>query len=234
MEKISIENYEFITEDLGTAMVVFSTAKNGLNFYSKADPGKENIEKLKSWFPVEEVAYLSQIHSDLVFTNDCRGCEGDAIITDKSGVAVGVFTADCVPVIIYDPVHKAAAAVHSGWKGTYSLIVSKTIDKMKNAYGSVPANMKVFIGPNMRECCYEVSEELVQKFRESDYYKDTDAFQGRKLSMEKCILRQLENQGVHDENIKVTGLCTSCSKVELYSYRGGEKDKRLFSFIYIK
>ena len=234
MEKISIENYEFITEDLGTALVVFSTAKNGLNFYSKADPGKENIEKLKSWFPVEEVAYLSQIHSDLVFTNDCRGCEGDAIITDKSGVAVGVFTADCVPVIIYDPVHMAAAAVHSGWKGTYSLIVSKTIDKMKNAYGSVPADMKVFIGPNMRECCYEVSEELVQKFRESDYYKDTDAFQGRKLSMEKCILRQLENQGVHDENIKVTGLCTSCSKVELYSYRRGEKDKRLFSFIYIK
>jgi polyphenol oxidase len=183
---------------------------------------------------VEEVAYLSQIHSDLVFTNDCRGCEGDAIITDKPGVAVGVFTADCVPVIIYDPVHKAAAAVHSGWKGTYSIIVSKTIDKMKSAYGSVPGDMKVFIGPNMRECCYEVSEELVQKFRESDYYKDTDAFQGRKLSMEKCILRQLENQGVHDQNIKVTGLCTSCSNVELYSYRGGEKDKRLFSFIYIK
>lgn len=234
MEKISIENYEFITEDLGTAMVVFSTAKNGLNFYSKADTGKENIEKLKDWFPVEEVAYLSQIHSDLVVTDDCKGCEGDAIITDKPGVAVGVFTADCVPVIIYDPVHKAAAAVHSGWKGTYSLIVSKTIDKMRNAYGSAPADMKVFIGPNMRGCCYEVSEELVLKFMESDYYKDTDAFQGRKLSMEKCILRQLENQGVHDENIKVTGLCTSCSKVELYSYRGGEKDKRLFSFIYIK
>jgi polyphenol oxidase len=234
MEKIRIENYEFITEDLGTAMVVFSTAKNGLNFYSRSGEGMENINKLKSWFPVEEVAYLSQIHSDLVFTNDCRGCEGDAIITDKPGVAVGVFTADCVPVIIYDPVHKAAAAVHSGWKGTYSIIVSKTIDKMKSAYGSVPGDMKVFIGPNMRECCYEVSEELVQKFRESDYYKDTDAFQGRKLSMEKCILRQLENQGVHDQNIKVTGLCTSCSNVELYSYRGGEKDKRLFSFIYIK
>jgi YfiH family protein len=234
MEKISIENYEFITEDLGTAVVVFSTAKNGLNFYSRAGDGKENIEKLKAWFPVKEVAYLSQIHSDIVYTDDCKGCEGDAIITDKPGVAVGVFTADCVPVIIYDPVQKAAAAVHSGWKGTYSLIVSKTIDKMKTAYGSVPTDMKVLIGPNMRECCYEVSEELIQKFRKSDYYKDADTFRGRKLSMEKCILRQLENQGVPDENIEVTGLCTSCNKAELYSYRGGEKDKRLFSFIYIK
>jgi polyphenol oxidase len=234
MEKISIGNYEFITEDQGTAMVVFSTAKNGLNFYSKAGDGKENIEKLKDWFPVKEVAYLSQIHSDIVYTDDCKGCEGDAIITDKPGVAVGVFTADCVPVIMYDPVNKAAAAVHSGWKGTYSLIVSKTIDKMKIAYGSLPADMKVFIGPNMRECCYEVSEELIQKFRESDCYKDTDAFQGRKLSMEKCILKQLEDQGVTAGNIEVTGLCTSCSEEELYSYRRGETEKRLFSFIYIK
>jgi len=234
MEIMKIENYEFITENLGTAMVVFSTAKNGLNFYSKAGDGKENIEKLKSWFPVEDVAFLSQIHSDLVYTNDSKGREGDAIITDKPAVAVGVFTADCVPVILYDPVQKAAAAVHSGWKGTYSLIVSKTIDKMKSAYGSLAADMKVFIGPNMRECCYEVSEELIKKFRESETYRNTDAFQGRNLSMEKCIMKQLEDQGIPSKNVEVTGLCTSCSSEELYSYRNGETEKRLFSFIYIK
>jgi len=233
MEKIKIEGYEFITQDLGTATAVFSTAKNGLNFYSKTGDGKENIEKLKEWFPVEEVAYLSQIHSDLVYINDFRGREGDALITDKPGVAIGVFTADCVPVIIYDPVHKAAAAVHSGWKGTYSLIVSKTIDKMHSAFGSVPADLKVIIGPNMRECCYEVSEELIRKFRDSETYRNTDAFKGRKLSMEKCIMKQLEDQGVQAQNVEVTGLCTSCSSEELYSYRNGETEKRLFSFIYI-
>lgn len=234
MEKTRIENYEFITEDLGTAVVVFSTAVGGLNFYASSGEGMESIDKLKSWFPIDDVAFLKQIHSDVVYTEGYKGCEGDAIMTDKPNVAVGVFTADCVPVILYDPVQKAAAAVHSGWKGTYSLIVSKTIDKMKLSYGTSPSDLKAFIGPNMRECCYEVSEELIMKFRESDYYSDTDAFCGRKLSMEKCILKQLENQGVSAGNINVAGLCTSCSEVELYSYRGGEKDKRLFSFIYVK
>jgi len=234
MEKTRIEKYEFITEDLGTAVVVFSTAKGGLNFYSRSGEGIENIEKLKSWFPVNDVAYMRQIHSDIICSEDCSGEEGDALITDKPKVAIGVFTADCVPVILYDPVHKAAAAVHSGWKGTYSLIVGKTIEKMRLSYGSEPVDLKVFIGPNMRECCYEVSEELIRKFRESDSYRDTDAYHGRKLSMEKCILKQLEDQGVPARNIEVTGLCTSCSDEELYSYRGGEQDKRLFSFIYIK
>lgn len=234
MERKRIENYEFITEDLVTAVVVFSTAVGGLNFYSRSGEGMENIEKLKSWFSVDDVAYLRQIHSDLVYAEDYKGCEGDAIMTDRPKVAVGVFTADCVPVILYDPARKAAAAVHSGWKGTYSLIVSKTIEKMKLSYGSNPSDILAFIGPNMRECCYEVSEELIEKFRESDYYRDTDAYSGRKLSMEKCILKQLENQGVPAGNISVMGLCTSCSDEELYSYRGGEQDKRLFSFIYIK
>lgn len=234
MEKIKIDSYEFITEDLGTAVAVFSTAKNGLNFYSRSGEGVENLNRLKQWFPVDDVAYLRQIHSDEVLTEECSGSEGDAIITDKTRLAVGVFTADCVPVIIYDPVSRAAAAVHSGWKGTYNLIVSKTIDRMKAAYGSKPQDMKVLIGPNMRECCYEVSEELIQKFRESDSFRHVDAYTGRKLSMEKCILKQLEDQGVPAENVEVTGLCTSCSEEELYSYRAGEKDKRLFSFIYIK
>jgi hypothetical protein len=234
MEKTRIESYEFLTEDLGTAVAVFSTAENGLNFYSRSGEGMENINKLKQWFPVDDVAYLRQIHSDTVCTDDCCGSEGDAIITDKPRLAVGVFTADCVPVIIYDPVRRAAAAVHSGWKGTYSLIVSKTIDRMKADYGSSPEDMKVIIGPNMRECCYEVSEELIQKFRDSDAFRGTEAWNGRKLSMEKCILKQLEDQGIASENVMVTGLCTCCSDEKLYSYRGGEKDKRLFSFIYIK
>lgn len=234
MEKTKFDSYEFITEDLGSAVAVFSTAKGGLNFYSRSGDGRENIEKLKEWFPVDEVAYLKQVHSDLVYTDDCRGSEGDAIITDKPRVAIGIFTADCVPVLIYDPIRKAAAAVHSGWKGTYSLIVSKTIEKMKASYGSSPADLRVFIGPNMRECCYEVSEELILKFRDSEAYGGVDAFRGRKLSMEKCILKQLEDQGVPAGNIEVTGLCTSCSEEELYSYRRGETEKRLFSFIFIK
>ena len=128
MENLIIEGYEFITEDLDTAKVVFTTAENDFNSNVYSPQGKENIENIKKWFGINNVAYADQVHSDLVRIYDGIVHEGDAIITDKAKVAAGVFTADCVPVIIYDIELKVSAAIHSGWRGTYNQIVSKTIE----------------------------------------------------------------------------------------------------------
>ncbi|MHC1721323.1 MAG: peptidoglycan editing factor PgeF [Clostridiaceae bacterium] len=234
MTNIYIDSNEFITEDFCTAAAVFSTAKNNVNFYRKSAEGIKNLESIKNWFSVDAVAYLSQIHSDIVCIYDGTSQTGDAIITDKPGIAIGVFTADCVPVLIYDPVNKAAAAVHSGWKGTFSRIVEKTIVKMGEEYGSEPSSLKVVIGPHIRDCCYEVGNEVIAKFMNDEFYSEADIFSGIHLSMEKCILWQLKNCGVPEENVKSEKQCTLCSVNVLHSYRRGDIAKRQFSFIYIK
>lgn len=235
MDNLIIKGCEFIVEDLETAKVVFTTAKNDFNTNVYNPQGKENLENIKEWFNINEVAYVNQVHSDCVHIFDGEVHEGDAIITDKTKVAVGVFTADCVPVIIYDIKLKVATAIHSGWRGTYNEIVGKTIEKMKSFYGSHAQNLKIYIGPHMRDCCYQVGNEVAAKFKDSEIYKGADVFKGNYLSMEKCILKQLELNNIPKENIKSLNLCTYCTnEPELYSYRKGEKDKRLFSFIFIK
>ena len=80
----------------------------------------------------------------------------DAMITDLPGVAIGVRTADCIPVLLYDPVKKAAAAIHSGWRGTVSKIVGKTVIKMQSTYASQPSDILAFIGYLIASCGFGV------------------------------------------------------------------------------
>ncbi len=88
------------------------------------------------------------------------------------------------------------AAVHSGWRGTYEQIVISTINKMKENYGTNPKNIIVSIGPHIKECCYEVSWDLINKFKENKMYNDHNINNKRNLNMEKCILAQLSYIGL--------------------------------------
>lgn len=235
MDYLSIEGYNFFSEDLGVGKVIFSTAEKDFNVYKKTDAGKSNIENLKNIFGVDHIGFLNQCHSDIVNIYNGTTLDGDAIITDKINTAVGVFTADCVPVLIFDIEKKVVAAVHSGWRGTYSKIVLKTIQRMISEYGSSKDNLRIYIGPHIKDCCYEVGDEVIDKFQNDEIYKDKNIFNENKLSMEKCIVTQLKSINIDENNIKSIGCCTYCStNPKLYSYRRGETDKRLFSFVYIK
>ena len=148
----------------------------------------------------------------------------------------GIFTADCVPVILVDTSKNVIAAIHSGWKGTNTLIVSKTIERMKETYGTLTKNIKAYIGPHIGGCCYEVSKELIEEFTSKEIYSNIKISDNNKLDLEKCIIAQLNEKGIKQKNIKITNACTSCSKeYELYSYRNSENNNgRMFSFVYIK
>lgn len=224
------------------AKIIFSTAEYGKNFNRHTEDGKSTLNKLKDEFNVDEVVYIRQIHSDNVFIYDKDRIsefiekEGDAIITSNSNVAIGVFTADCVPVIIVDDSKGVVASIHSGWRGTINSISKKTIQMMKKEFGSECEDIKVYIGPHIKKCCYEVSEELKQTFLEKTNISEDILFDGRKLSLEECILKDIRELGVKEENINVLDLCTYCSKdIKLHSYRKSNGDYgRLFSFVIIK
>jgi polyphenol oxidase len=234
MEKTFFKDYEYVKVEDDTVNIAFFTAKGDLNFNINLEDGQKNIKMIKEEFKLQDIGYLRQIHSDEIYSYDGQIHEGDALITDIKGVGIGVFTADCVPIMMYDKNKGVIAAVHSGWKGTYTEITSKTIERMAVDYGSNPADIKVYIGPHNRECCYEIGEEVAEKFRQGANYDKSKILLNNKLSMEQCIISQCLEKGIPEKNIKSSEICTFCnSEYELYSYRKNNLSAgRLFSMIY--
>lgn len=143
----------------------------------------------------------------------------DALITNVKGCAIGVRTADCIPVLLYDPVHEAVAAIHSGWKGTLNRISQKTILRMQCEFGTSPSDLIAAIGPGICIKCFQVGEEVVNFFKENGidvepiYSWDGPRIEGTMqgghhldLIGENRIL--LEESGVLPGNISISGLCT--------------------------
>ncbi|MCB2292267.1 peptidoglycan editing factor PgeF [Clostridium algoriphilum] len=235
MNSETINNYEFIKFEHDDAVIVFSTAKNGLNFNKNCDEGLINLKKIKAYYNLQDIGYLNQIHSDNIFEFNGEIRDGDALITDKRNLAIGIFTADCVPVILVDSKASVIAAIHSGWKGTKLMIVSKTIEKLKENYGSRMKDIRAYIGPHIGGCCYEVSSELIEEFTSQAIYSNIKISNNNRLDLEKCILAQLKEKNIKEENISTTKICTACNKEhDLYSYRFSEnKQGRMFSFVYL-
>jgi len=140
----------------------------------------------------------------------------DAFVTSLPGVAIGVRTADCVPVLISDPVHRVIAAVHSGWKGTVLMISRHTISLMGETFGTTAADLQVVIGPAIGPKSFQVGEEVAEKFREAGFPMPfiwsfegpgdgspmsgghhIDLFRANRWILEECGVRP-ENIHVHD------------------------------------
>ncbi|WP_297631792.1 peptidoglycan editing factor PgeF [uncultured Clostridium sp.] len=231
---------DYLVLEDGNIIVAFSTAENGRSFNRNTKEGLNYLDGIREEFKVDNVAYLKQIHSDKIFIYNGQEAfnnnEGDAIITKKKNIAIGAFTADCVPVIIINKEKGVIGAVHSGWKGTISNITKKTIEKMVEEFHISVEETKVYIGPHIRKCCYEISEELKERFIEETGIRESELFNKRNLSMEKVIEKDLLDIGLKEENIFSLNLCTYCEdEVELYSYRKSDGAYgRLFTFAIIK
>lgn len=236
MEILKKDNYKFISYTNGSAEFIFSTAYNGLNYQMNTPEGIINLNKLKELFNLDKIGYLKQIHSDKIFKYDDKTEEGDALITSNPGTGIGVFTADCVPVLLYDSINKICAAVHCGWRGTYSEILIKTIEMMKSEYCCGADSITAAIGPHNRVCCYEVGEELIELFTEKQRYKNQNIIQDGRLNLEACLKKQLTDEGVNSNNIVCADECTYCSRDMIFhSYRNDKENAgRMFSFIYMK
>lgn len=214
---------DFLIKENKRSLVGFSTSENSRSFNRNTEEGIKALESIKNEFNVDSVVFLNQIHSDYVLTydgkEDFNKNEGDAIITDIKNVAIGVFTADCVPVILVNEDSGVIGAIHSGWKGTFNSITKKTLKKMSEEFSVNHKNTKAYIGAHIMDCCYEISEELKDKFIiEKSYVKDL--FNGKNLNMQNCIINDLIEFGVQDTNINLLNKCTYCSDdIKLHSYR---------------
>lgn len=190
---------------------------------------------------------LKQFHSDVVCEFSAapdEPCNGDASITASPKLLLGIQTADCVPILLVDPKHRAVAAVHAGWRGTLHRIVEKTIGRMTMQYGTRPADLLAAIGPAIGGCCYEVGTEVAAAFQ-SQFAQAPEWFdelrtgdepnplqwlnqfppghqpppKNVRLDLRKANPAQLLAAGVRAQNIFVSDLCTACRPDLLFSYR---------------
>ncbi len=209
----------------------------------------QNWDKLASAFniPMENFLVLNQVHGDSVFVIKPHGdyftsreaLNYDAIVTNRTNLAICIKTADCAPVFIVDPVKKVIAAAHAGWRGSALGISAKVIRLMQNQYGSEPQDLLAAIGPAIGPCCYEVDSPAVDAFC---HQKNSDKFllPGKQkdrwmLDLVEANRRQILDCGIPDANIEAAGLCTVCRQDAFFSHRGsGGITGRQINFIMIK
>ena len=194
---------------------------------------------IKNKFPY----VLNQVHSDQIFLlkdkektpEQVAKIKADAIITHLSEIPIGIFTADCLPILIYDPGQHVAAAVHAGRKGTCQNIVNKTIRAMSKEYGCRPEALVAGIGPGIGGCCYEIDETCLGTFEnkipfEPPFVKKRE--NGKfLLDLDAINTREMTVTGLLPENIFRTGECTCCSSMNFFSYRREGQTGRMLTFI---
>ncbi|MHB1421342.1 MAG: peptidoglycan editing factor PgeF [Bacillota bacterium] len=185
--------------------------------------------------PLNDWVAAEQVHGDRVasVTADDQGKGStdyltairgtDALITNKAGVPLIAYFADCVPLMIWDPVQAAIGLVHAGWKGTLLGIGPKTLMEMGRAFGTNPTHCYVTIGPSIGPCCFEVGDEVIRMFSEkypnlSGLVREEHQARGH-LDLWSTNIRSLLATGILPGNITVSGLCTSCHRDMFFSYR---------------
>ncbi len=185
----------------------------------------------------DHLVTAQQTHEDQVVlvTKDQRGrgakkydeafSHTDALITNVPGVPLMLFFADCVPVLIVDPVHKAIGLAHAGWKGTVAHIGQRTLLAMQTHFGTKPEDCLVGIAPSIGPCCYEVNDVVIQELGKQ--FSNWEQFvqpsgDKWKLDLWQANCFQLEEIGVVPSNIVVSKVCTACNHELFFSYRSDQ------------
>ncbi|MFZ2060178.1 MAG: peptidoglycan editing factor PgeF [Candidatus Binatus sp.] len=201
----------------------------------------QNWERLRREVPdLKLVARLNQVHGNLVHaaTRDTATLRpaGDGIVTAEPGVMLGIFTADCVPILMVDPKRKIAAALHAGWRGVIADIADVGIRAMVQL-GAHASDIRAAMGPSIGPCCFEVDAELGDRFgREIDgAHNHTSAGRPGKafIDLRAVVRDQLERAGLAPVNIASVGPCTRCAPDRFFSRRaaGGQTTGLQMSFI---
>jgi len=197
-----------------------------------------NINDFSEKMGLEKIKTIKQIHSnEIVHLNDVNkyenSYEADAIVSDLKGYGVGVYTADCVPIIIIDTYNGYFGVIHAGWKGTLSGITEKVSDYLISELDCKSENIKAAIGPCIEGRCYEIGEEIADqfeaRFKNSNFYLTKKEGTKYNLDLRKANIKQLNNKGI--TSVEIVDICTKCD-LNYPSYRrDGKNAGRMLSFI---
>ena len=255
---------EYLSSDLlaGSVVHCFSTRYGGvsqghlssLNLGIHRGDLRENV--LENYrilgsavgFQPEQTVFTHQTHTANVVRVGRADCghglyreveeERDGLITDEPGVALTVFSADCTPILLYDPVRKAVGAVHAGWRGTAAGIVKNCVDAMQREFGSDPADLRAAIGPCIGPCCFETHRDVPDAMRlalgtEAEQAITDDGNGKFHVDLKRLNALWLQKAGV--SQIDICPDCTACQPERYWSHRRvGDRRGSLATVIMLK
>lgn len=222
----------FTTHLGGVSAGIFSSLNLACHRGDDAEHVEENFRILGNAldFDPKNAVLTRQIHSDIIrlVTNvDCGGLdhhtypECDGLITNTPGLALVVFTADCTPILLHDPVTGAVGAVHAGWRGTAADIAGKAVRAMVSAFGCDPANIRAAIGPNIGQCCFatdaDVPEAMVQALGSRALPHIRTVGDKYYVNLKAINAQFLRNAGIR--HIEISTSCTMCQSERFWSHR---------------
>lgn len=242
IESTGIAVHAFSTRLGGVSKGIWSSMNLSFTRGDDNDAVYENFHRYARLFnvPDDRLTLTYQTHTTNVrvvteedggkgFTKPRDYTDVDGLITDIPGMVLGVFAADCVPILFLDPVHKAIGASHSGWRGTVNKMGAVTIEKMIQTFGTDPKDLICAIGPSICKSCYEVSEDVAEAFKkafpghECEILRDDglNSCGEHKFHLDLWEANRivLEDAGVSTDNIHITNLCTNCNPDFLFSHR---------------
>lgn len=254
IEKTGIVTHGFSTRIGGVSEGVCSTMNLSFARGDKEEAVRENFRRMAHALGVEpgDMVCSKQTHTTnvRVVTEEDRGkgitksldyTDVDGLITNVPGLCLATFYADCVPLFFVDPVHRAIGLSHSGWRGTVGKIGKVTVEMMQKEYGTNPKDVIAAVGPSICQDCYEVSEDVIEQFRENFDKKDWEKLFYRKENGKYQLNLWTANEivfaeaGIQKEHMAITNLCTCCNPDVLFSHRASQgKRGNLGAFMAIK
>jgi polyphenol oxidase len=193
---------------------------------------KNFCEKLTDTFNLNHLTLLHQVHgTDGMMINQQDVSQkiklfeqdGDWLITNQKNVAIGILTADCLPIILYDTVQQAVGIAHAGWKGTFAGIAQKLLEEMEKKLRSKRTDLRVVFGPSARSCCYEVGKEFENYIPDDELLKKNFIKRDSKFFFNKSGYNatQLKKAGITQEALSFEyNVCTICNYA-FHSHRRG-------------
>lgn len=182
-------------------------------------------------FDIHNLVLSHQTHTDIVrrvgrqeagaglFGPELEEC--DALITDEPGIALAIFTADCTPILLHDPVTGAVGAAHAGWRGTASGIAGKTVAAMQREFGCDPENIRAAIGPNIGFCCFQTDEDVPRAMGEA-FGSAAEPFirqQDEKYYVNLKAINELVLKQAGVQQVEISTDCTVCQSHRFWSHR---------------
>lgn len=231
-EETGVVNHGFSTRFGGVSKGCYATMNISTTRGDDPAAVAENCRRMAKALgvEVEDFTYTQQTHTTNVVVVKAedkgkRFAETDGMITNVPGICLVTFYADCVPLYFVDPVKKVIGLSHSGWRGTVGKIGKVTVEKMTAEYDCDPKDILAAIGPSICQNCYEVSEDVIERFKENfDEHLWQDLFYQKENGKYQLDLWEANHQifleaGIKEEHIAVTNVCTHCNPEVLFSHR---------------
>ncbi len=232
----------FSTRIGGVSEGIFDSLNLGISRGDNPDCVRENYRRFSESIQACGNRYVTgrQVHGTNVHVVTCADVkkdvtqkaafEADGLVTDIPGIILVVFSADCIPVLLYDPDRKVIAALHAGWRGTAGGIVTKAVDRMRQVYGCHPESIRAIVGPGIGPCCFETHEDVPNAMMTAVSslaipYIKVGGNGKFSVDLKGINAARLLRSGLIPENIVVSEQCTACQQEEYWSHRRQGKER---------